>query len=244
MSAPGVKTVRIGVITPSSNSVLEPAISRMAERSVPSVALHFTRIRVTAIDLGPEQLRQFDAAAMVESARLLGDLEPNVIIWAGTSGGWLGVEHDRRIADAIESGTKVRATTTTLANVDLLRQHGIKRVGFATPYVPEVCDAIRRTYTALGFDVEISGEGVSVNRDIAAIGQDRFARQVRDLAARGCAAISVYCTNVDFAEEAERVERELGVLMLDSVSVSYWGALRLAGRPVRIEGYGRIFRET
>jgi len=235
---------RIGVITPSSNTVLEPTIGRLADRSVPAVATHFSRVRVTAIDLGPERLRQFDSAAMVESARLLGDLEPNVIIWAGTSGGWLGVEHDRRVADAIESATTVRATTTTLANVELLRLHGIERVGFATPYVPEVCDAIQRTYITLGFGVEISGEGVSVNREIASIGQDRFARQVRELAARGCQAISVYCTNVDFAEEADRIERELEVLVLDSVSVSYWGAVRLAGQPVRIEGYGRIFRDT
>ena len=115
------------------------------------------------------------------------------------------------------------------------------RVGFATPYVPAVCDAIRRTYQTLGFDVEIRGEGVSVNRDFAAIAPERFERQARELAGRGCSAISVYCTNVGFAEDAERVERELGALMLDSVSVSYWGAIRLTGRPVRLTGYGRLF---
>jgi maleate cis-trans isomerase len=52
----------------------------------------------------------------------------------------------------------------------------------------------------------------------------------------------VYCTNVGYAEEAERVERELGALILDSVSVSYWAAVQLTGRPVQVAGYGRLFR--
>lgn len=237
-----VIVTRIGVITPSSNTILEPVMARIAANSSPPVDLHFTRIRVTAIGLGAERVKQFDVGTMLDASGLLADLRPDVIVWAGTSGGWLGLDRDRAIARAIEEETKVPATTTTMANVELLQRHHVHRVGFATPYVPDVCDAIREKYSRLGLSVEVSGENVSDNRQIALIGKDRFESQVRALAAKNCDAICIYCTNVQFAEEAERLEEELGVLILDSVSVSYWGALRLAGRPDAVAGYGRIFR--
>jgi hypothetical protein len=46
---------------------------------------------------------------------------------------------------------------------------------------------------------------------------------------------------MQFAEEAHRLERELGFLILDSVTVPL-GAVRLTAQHVKVEGYGRIFR--
>jgi maleate isomerase len=81
---------RVGIITPSSNTVLEPVMSRMAARSVPALELHYSRIAVTAIDLTRPRLSQFDVTPMVSAARMLSDAGPRGIVWAGTSGGWLG----------------------------------------------------------------------------------------------------------------------------------------------------------
>jgi maleate isomerase len=173
---------------------------------------------------------------------MLSDAGPRGIVWAGTSGGWLGAEHDRAICAAIQAATSLPATTTTLATEELLRRNGARRVGFATPYIDEVCIAVQRTYTVLGFVVEILGAGVSDNRSIARIPSSVFESQARELAARRCEAVVIFCTNVRFAELAEPLERELGVLVLDSVAVSYWAGLQLANPLASLSGYGRMFK--
>jgi maleate isomerase len=235
-------TTRVGFITPSSNTVLEAVLPRMAGCTSPPVEQHFSRVKVTAIDLAPERLSQFDAQPMLEAARLLGDAAPDVISWAGTAGGWLGLDHDRAVAAAIEAETNIAATTTTLATVDLLRRSGVVRVGFATPYVPDVCAAIGRTFTRLGLVASVLGEGISDNAAFASVSRERIEKQVRALASDGCEAVCIFCTNVRFAEEADRLERELGVVILDSVSVTYWGALHRAGHPAKLAGYGQMFQ--
>lgn len=51
---------RLGMIRPSSNSMLEPATSAMLH-GVADVTAHLSRFRVTEIALDAAALRQFDA---------------------------------------------------------------------------------------------------------------------------------------------------------------------------------------
>ncbi|OYU72953.1 MAG: Asp/Glu/hydantoin racemase, partial [Alphaproteobacteria bacterium PA3] len=50
---------RIGVLTPSSNTALEPLTSAMLGE-VPQVSVHFSRFAVTEISLRQNSLSQFD----------------------------------------------------------------------------------------------------------------------------------------------------------------------------------------
>ena len=51
--------LRLGMLTPSSNTVLEPVTYAML-RDQPSVTAHFARFKVTEIALNPSALGQFD----------------------------------------------------------------------------------------------------------------------------------------------------------------------------------------
>ena len=43
----------------------------------------------------------------------------------------------------------------------------------------------------------------------------------------------------------EAVERDTGIIVLDSIAVTLWGTLRAAGVPPSgVEGWGRLFREV
>ncbi len=88
-----MRPVRLGMLTPSSNTVLEPVTSAMLQE-LPEVTAHFWRFRVTEISLRDEALGQFDNAVVLAAARLLADARVDVIAWNGTSSGWLGLGHD------------------------------------------------------------------------------------------------------------------------------------------------------
>src|SRR5262250_1945530 len=87
---------RLGMITPSSNSVLEPVTCAMLA-GCPGVTAHFSRFRVTEIGLDAPALKQFDPSAMLLAADLLADAEVDAIAWNGTSASWLGIERDHNL---------------------------------------------------------------------------------------------------------------------------------------------------
>src|SRR6478609_4497996 len=105
---------RIGMLTPSSNTVLEPE-SYALLRDIDGVSLHFSRFKVTEIALDRQALGQFDDAPMLAAAELLGHAKVDCITWNGTSAGWLGLDADRRLVDDIQTLTGIRATTCILS---------------------------------------------------------------------------------------------------------------------------------
>ena len=85
MSSP----VRLGVLTPSSNTALEPLTSAIVA-GLPGVSAHFSRFKVTEISLSPDALGQFDDSKILAAAELLADAKVDVIGWSGTAAGWKG----------------------------------------------------------------------------------------------------------------------------------------------------------
>src|SRR3954467_6594624 len=79
----------LGMLTPSSNTALEPLTNAMVA-DLPGVSAHFSRFPVTEISLRDQALGQFDDSKILEAARLLADARVKVIGWNGTSSGWLG----------------------------------------------------------------------------------------------------------------------------------------------------------
>src|SRR5258708_25340659 len=108
---------RLGMITPSSNSVLEPVTCAMMAK-LADVSAHFSRFRVTEIALDQAALDQFDASVMLPAADLLADAKVDAIAWNGTSASWLGVDRDRSLCKAITARTGAAATTATPACLD------------------------------------------------------------------------------------------------------------------------------
>src|SRR5258705_12714275 len=83
--------LRLGMLTPSSNTVLEPVSTAMVAE-LPSVSVHFGRFKVTEIALSEQALKQFDDTETLRAAELLADAKVDVIAWNGTSASWLGFD--------------------------------------------------------------------------------------------------------------------------------------------------------
>src|SRR6267143_5324529 len=131
------KRVLLGMLTPSSNTILEP-ISQAMVAGLPEVSVHFSRFKVTEIALSETALRQFDDSEILRAAELLAHAKVEIIAWNGTSASWLGFERDERFCERITEATAIRACTTVLAYRDLFRRLGITRIGLVTPYRSEV----------------------------------------------------------------------------------------------------------
>ena len=238
-----LRTLRLGVLTPSSNTALEPLISALAAE-VPGCSAHFSRFKVTEIGLNASALAQFDERNILAAAELLADAKVDVIGWSGTSSGWLGFDADRRLVERIREHTGIAATTAVLSLNELLALGGVERLALVTPYSADVQQRIVDNYRALGVEVVAERHlDITVNHDFALVAPDRLQALVREVAAARPQAIATYCTNLRAAQLADAVESELDIPLLDTVSTTFWGQLRAAGAdPAQLRGWGRLFQ--
>ena len=236
---------RLGMLTPSSNSVLEPVTCAMLA-GAPGITAHFSRFRVTEIALDAQALNQFDPSNMLPAADLLADAKVDAMAWNGTSASWLGIERDRSLCEAISARTGKPATTSTLACIDAVRSSGAQRVGFVTPYTDDVQLRIGKVWAGDGIACHAERHlGLRDNFSFGEVTPAEIADMIRAVAAGGCDAIVVLCTNMDGAANTDALERELNVLILDSVAVTLWRTMLLARADPRIlSGWGRIFQSV
>ncbi|THF81313.1 maleate cis-trans isomerase family protein [Cohnella fermenti] len=235
---------RIGMLTPSSNTVLEPVTCRIMQE-LPGVTAHFSRIRVTQISLDASSDGQFAASPMLEAAHLLADAKVEALVWNGTSGSWLGLEHDCALCESMERQTGIRATTSALAMKRSYELLGVRRLALVTPYTDDVNGKIAEGCRSFGIECVASlGFGLTVNEQFAGVTEGEIAAMI-DMAVRRANpdAVAVVCTNMNAAELAARKEWEYGIPILDSVSVTAWESLRMLGLDTSpLAGrWGRIF---
>ena len=233
---------RLGMLTPSSNTVLEPTTSAMLA-GLPDVTAHFARFRVTEIALSEAALGQFDDTEILRAAELLAHAKVDVVAWNGTSASWLGFDRDERLCERIETVTGAKACTSVLAFREILGSGNIRELGLVTPYTTDVQTRIVENWAAAGVTCTAERHlGLSDNFSFAVVDDRRVADLVRDVARQGCEAVAIVCTNMRGARLAEPLEAELGIPVYDSIATTLWKSLRLAGIDTAlVQGWGRLF---
>ncbi|SOE92997.1 maleate isomerase [Burkholderia sp. D7] len=234
----------LGMLTPSSNTTLEPVTAAMLA-GVPEASAHFGRFRVTEIALSDSALAQFDDREILAAAELLADARLDVIGWNGTSSGWLGFDADERLCKRITERTGIVSCTSVLALNEIFERTGVRRFGLVTPYRDDVQERVIATYAKAGF--ECVGEQhlkLQDNFSFSEVGAEQIRAMVREVAATKPDAITIFCTNLAGAPLAAELEAETGIPVYDTISTVVWKSLRLAGvDTTRIKGWGRLFQD-
>jgi maleate isomerase len=234
--------IRIGMLTPSSNTALEPLTSAML-RELPQVSVHYSRLHVMGTSLDPRSNAQFTMEAFLAAASLLADARVDVIGWNGTSGSWMGLDWERTLCSAIETETGIPATGSTLAFFDAFAKFGVKRYSLAVPYVRDHTEKIIETYAREGLECVASDYlGFTTNAEIDAVPENRFREQLEAVAVPGSEGIAVVCTNVPAAPLVDDLERILGIPIFDSIAVTAWKCLEIAGVEPKLPGWGKLLR--
>jgi len=237
---------RIGMLTPSSNTVLEPYTTAMLEAYGERASVHFGRFRVKEISMSEASQTQFVEEPILQAANHLADADVNVIAWNGTSAGWLGFDKDEKLCRTIASETGIPATSTTLALNEIIKLTGARTMALVTPYLTEIQDRIIQNYKDFGVDViadrRLEDHG---NFSFAEYSPELIAGLVRDVAISTPDVIAIVCTNFRGAPVVSRLEEELGILIIDSVALTLWSTIRMVGLdPAEIKGWGRLFQEV
>lgn len=232
------------MLTPSSNTVLEPVTQRMLA-ATPQITAHFSRFRVTEIALDGAALAQFDDTPILQAAELLAHARVDVISWNGTSASWLGVERDERLKERIEAATGIRAATCILSLVEILHLLGARSQALVTPYTDDVQARIVATYAARGFACPAERHlGIRDNFTFGTVPPATIRGMIADCLAAAPDAVTVLCTNMDGAALAPEMETVDGPPILDSVAVTLWGCLRaIAVEPRTFAAWGRLFSD-
>jgi len=235
----------LGMLTPSSNTTLEPVTTAMLA-DIPEASAHFGRFRVTEIALSNQALAQFDDSEILRAAELLSHAKVDSIAWNGTSSGWLGFDADERLCGRITEATGIPACTSVLALNEIFDLTGVKRFGLVTPYLDDVQAAIIKNYAASGLEcVSERHLRKQDNFSFSEVGAQELRAMVHEVAKDKPQAITIFCTNLRGAPLVEELEREVGIPIYDTISTVVWKSLQQAGAdPSRIRGWGSLFRDV
>ncbi len=181
---------------------------------------------------------------MLEAAALLSDAGVDVLVWGGTAGSWLGLKHDRQLVDILQTSMDIPATTTTLAMLDACRVFGIERVSLVTPYIEEVVNEISACYRTEG--VEVIAErhlSLSRNHTFGDVGGAELVNLIERAQAAGADGTLIVCTNLRVTSLVANLEAAIKSIIFDSIGVTLWGAMRLAGASIHLKGFGTLMAQ-
>lgn len=179
----------LGTITPSGNTVVE-AVTQAALRDTPGVLPIFARIPVHGTsDPFPDS---YDLDGMLRAAELLSHAKPDVILWNGSKGGAIGLDHDRELVARITAATGIAATTSGVALEAAVTG---QRLGLVTPYHEAYQARLIAAFRARGWVVSAEDHlGLSDNLSYAATPRAVIAAQAERVAPH-CDVILGWCTN-------------------------------------------------
>jgi maleate isomerase len=228
---------RVGLLVPSSNTVMEPDLWRALP---PDATLHTGRMYLE--DTTPEGEHRMLDEHVIPPARDLATARPDLIVFGCTSAGALrGNDYDAELCRRISDLSGV-PTVSVIASVrKAIAAGGARRVGVVTPYVDALNQRIKESVEADGVEVAtIAGLGISDNFQIAAVPGD----EIVDFAERSLRGLDldlafVSCTNFPAVSVLPELERRLGLPVVTSnqaaiaAVLAQLDAMREAAPPAR-----------
>ncbi len=230
---------RVGLLIPSSNSLIEPEYYAVMP---PSVSVHFARLTMT--EVSADGIARQDADVIAQS-QMLATANVEVILFCITAASfYMGLDYDAKLKRRIEAESGKPALTAARTVIDALRVLDVRRIALATPFVPKGTDRGRRFFEANGFDV-VAAEGLDYtdNFSIALIDPETVRDLVRRVDTDTAEAIIIPGGNMPCLSIVEEMETELGKPVVTTNQAGIWALLRHLGTGDRVDGAGRLLRE-
>ena len=120
-----------------------------------------------------------------------------------------------------------------------------RRLYLVTPFLDEIQDRIIENYASAGYACVAERHlHDRVGFSFSQVPDRDIAELIRAVAADRPEAITVFCTNFQGATVVDELERELDIPIYDTVAVTAWKCLSMAGvDAARVSGWGRLFGE-
>lgn len=239
--------LKLGVVTPSVNTVVQPEYDDMRPRGVTN---HIARIhipdRVTSNDAEFEELvRDIDNGVDDAVARVL-TCEPACVV--------LGVSIEAVYGDP-KAGEQILGRLRAKFGDDLrlvhagdaipaaLRAVGVDDgpIGVLTPYQPVSEPHLRTFVESSGYELDSAVHlRAPTAVGIAHTTGETLRRELRNLAERKPRAIVQFGANMAVGRIAAEAELWLGLPVIAVNTATYWHALRTSGIEDQAEGFGQL----
>jgi len=231
----------LGVIVLQTDETLEPEMARMTD--LDGVALYHSRIPMVP-DINPETLAGMERDLPVAARLLPPALGFDVIGYGCTSGSTvIGSDNVARAVQSVFPDAKV---TNPLAAIIAAGQAlGVKRLGFITPYRPEVSARMREELERAGFEIAAFASFEEGDDRVVARITERaiVAAAARVAQSATCDAIVISCTNPRCLRVIPEIEASTGVAVISSNQALGWHMLWLSGVTEPAPAFGRLFTQ-
>ena len=237
---------KVGVLVPFTNTNLEPDMMALAP---PGVSLHFSRIGGYDADEIPDedQMAGLGAANMDEPLRLLQGIGPDVILYGCTSATLShGPAFDRDLATRIRSQSGAKTVTAAGALLAALGALGVRRIGFASPYVPSLNDRAIAFLADEGVETvsRADVQGVLDNSGQGALTPDAVFELGLRADSPEAEAIVLSCTDMRAVEAIAKLEKAVGKPVVTSNQAMMFQTLQALGIAGVPTGYGCLFERV
>lgn len=230
----------LGLIVLQADETIEPEFRALTGHD--GVVLYHSRIPSDP-DVTQETLARMEAEIPASVRLLPTGLDFDVIGYGCTSGATIiGAEKVSRAINKVKPG--IRTTDPLTAVKAALNSLGVRRIGFVTPYVAEVSQAMRENLEASGLEIAAFGSyEQSEEQIVARIAPEAVLRSILEVGnAAACDAVFASCTNLRTLKVLEAAEAALGKPVIASNQALAWHMLRLAGIDDTPAGLGRLFQ--
>lgn len=234
---------RIGVFVPFTNTNLEPDMMMLRPEGV---SVHFARLGGYDADEIPDeaQMAELGAADMDEPLRLLQGVKPDVVMYGCTSATLAhGPSFDRALSEKIAAQSGAKTVTAAGALVHSLNRLGVRKIGFASPYVPSLNEGAIAFLADEGFETVARAE---VDETLDNTGQGALTPdRVLDLGRRAdhpeAEAVVLSCTDMRSIEIIAALEAEIGKPVVTSNQAMMFQAMEQVDMGAPRPGFGQLF---
>lgn len=236
----------LGVIAPSTNTVVQPDMERMRPAGVTN---HTARIFVQdPVALSNEDFlvgTQAISDATMDAVHSAMTCKPDYLVLGMSAVTFYGgVAGSRAWKANVEKVAGVGASTGAESVAAALKAYGVKTVSFVSPYYPVANAQVRNFLTESGFEVK---RDVALEckcwTDIAKVTPATLRGVLDDLDGEDVDAIVQVGTNLSMVDLAAEYEAKLGKPVIAINTATYWHALRACGIEDRMSGLGRLLAE-
>ncbi len=229
----------LGVIVLETDETLEPEFAQMMDFE--EVALYHSRIPMVS-EIRPETLSGMERDLPASAGLFPSSLDFDVIGYGCTSAST--IIGSQNVAHAIQSiFPKAHVTDPLSAIIAAGKALEARRLGFITPYLPEVSNQVRLKLEEAGF--EIAGFGSFEEGDdktVARITERSIIAAAKRVArASPCDVIVISCTNLRCLRVIPEIEAYTGTAVISSNQALAWHMLRLSGIHKPMSGFGQLF---
>lgn len=237
---------KFGVISPSTNTVVEPEFHAM---SVPGVTAHNARIHIRdqhmVDDTGMENLLTQIRAEIGGAVERVMTAEPDYMVMGMSAETfWGGVEGNRQFVKQIHDLSGLPVATGAEACERALQLYGAKRIGIVTPYQQVGDDNVVRFFSEIGFEVvNITGLKCPTAVSIAHVTEHELRDALVAVNGPDVDALVQCGTNLSMVRLADEAERWLDKPVIAINAATWWMALRDNGVDDRLQGFGGLLRD-